>query len=90
MVKYDCIYKLHNILSLLLYHPQVPKVQQLLRECTELPGSEDVLLGSGPDTDTDAETSVARFSTSATDRVSHSVLTVLAAPHHHSKEHSQK
>ncbi|XP_047536881.1 integrator complex subunit 1 [Vanessa atalanta] len=73
----------HPLLLLLLYM-KVPKVLQLLRECEDLPPATPQLLVAGE------ARAVARRSTSATDRVAHALLTALAAPHHHSKEHSQK
>ncbi|XP_045776448.1 integrator complex subunit 1 isoform X2 [Maniola jurtina] len=76
--------KAHPLLLLLLYM-KVPKILQLLRECEERPPAtfDDIAPAD--------MMSAARRSTSATDRVSHSLLTTLAAaPPHHSKEHSQK
>ncbi|CAH0728666.1 unnamed protein product, partial [Brenthis ino] len=70
----------HPLLLLLLYM-KVPKVLQLLRECEALPGAGARRL---------ARADAARRSTSATDRVAHALLTALAAPHHHSKEHAQR
>lgn len=59
---------------------------QLLRECEELPPA-----APRPVADP-ASRAAGRRSTSATDRVAHSLLTALAAPapHHHSKEYTQK
>ncbi|XP_052744112.1 integrator complex subunit 1 isoform X2 [Bicyclus anynana] len=76
--------KTHPLLLLLLYM-KVPKILQLLRECEERPPAVPDVVASA-----DA-LSAARRSTCATDRVSHSLLTMLAAaPPHHSKELQQK
>ncbi|XP_061384409.1 integrator complex subunit 1 [Danaus plexippus] len=71
----------HPLLLLLLYM-KVPKVLHLLRTCGDRPAVLEVSPA--------AVRAAAWRSTSATDKVSHCLLTALAAPHHHSKENSQK
>ncbi|CAK1547521.1 unnamed protein product [Leptosia nina] len=74
----------HPLLLLLMYM-KVPKILQLLRECEERPGSNPL------DIDPPELRAAARSSTSATDRVSHTLLTALAPNIHQSgKEHTQK
>ncbi|XP_072929627.1 integrator complex subunit 1 [Epargyreus clarus] len=73
----------HPLLLLLLYM-KVPKVLQLVRESGARVGSAPALGGA-------ELRGAARASTSATDRVSHALLTALAAaPPVHSKEHTQR
>ncbi|XP_045530676.1 integrator complex subunit 1 [Pieris brassicae] len=73
----------HPLLLLLMYM-KVPKILQLLRECEERPGSAIEVGAPGARLSTGA-------STSATDRVSHTLLTALAPNTYQSgKEHSQK
>lgn len=58
---------------------------QLLRECEALPPAAPRPAGDA------ASRAAGRRSTSATDRVAHSLLTALAAPApHHSKDYTQK
>ncbi|CAH2044847.1 unnamed protein product, partial [Iphiclides podalirius] len=80
----------HPLLLLLLYM-KVPKVVRLVREC----GEREACGGAGAVAA--AERAVgrelaraARASTSATDRVSHALLTALAATHAHSKDLTQR
>ncbi|XP_045502451.1 integrator complex subunit 1 [Colias croceus] len=75
----------HPLLLLLLYM-KVPKVLQVLRESSSRPSAQELKVG-GEDLRL-----AARASTSATDQVSHALLTALAhhAPHAHGKDHSQK
>ncbi|XP_041969387.1 integrator complex subunit 1 [Aricia agestis] len=80
----------HPLLLLLLYL-KVPRVLQLLRESGSRAG--DTARGALEAAAAAGGGSVgatAARSTSATDRVSHALLTALAAPAPHSKENSQK
>ncbi|CAK1583933.1 unnamed protein product [Parnassius mnemosyne] len=77
----------HPLLLLLLYM-KVPKVAGLVRECEQRGCSSAALrtlLAPGA-----ALARAARASTSATDRVSHALLTALAATHAHSKDMTQR
>ncbi|CAG5004543.1 unnamed protein product [Parnassius apollo] len=77
----------HPLLLLLLYM-KVPKVAQLVRECEQRGCSSAALRAlQQPDA---ALARAARASTSATDRVSHALLTALAATHAHSKDMTQR
>ncbi|KAJ0173426.1 hypothetical protein K1T71_010575 [Dendrolimus kikuchii] len=74
----------HPMLLLLLYM-KVPKILQLLQECDVRPPTRSPLQCS------QALRSAASASTSATDRVSHTLLTEIPVNHpQHNKEHSQK
>ncbi|KAG6442018.1 integrator complex subunit 1 isoform X2 [Manduca sexta] len=76
----------HPMLLLLLYM-KVPRVLQLLRECSERAPRQAPLVAPA------ALRDAAALSTSAADKASHTLLTALAAhhPHHpHGKDHSQK
>ncbi|XP_050664599.1 integrator complex subunit 1 [Leptidea sinapis] len=80
----------HPLLLLLLYM-KVPRVVQLLRECegrAARGGAADAVARAADERGRAA----ARASTSATDRVSHTLLTALAASAdaHHSKDHGNK
>ncbi|XP_013170475.1 PREDICTED: integrator complex subunit 1 [Papilio xuthus] len=80
----------HPLLLLLLYM-KVPKIVQLMRESEERGGGgalqslEGLVGGAGGEA-----VRAARASTCATDRVSHALLTALAASHPHSKDLTQR
>ncbi|CAH0400660.1 unnamed protein product [Chilo suppressalis] len=68
---------LHDTTLLPMLYMQVPKIQQLLAECSERPALSAPLLRALQSSSTGRVAS-----TSATDRVSHALLTALAVPHH--------
>ncbi|CAD0204094.1 unnamed protein product [Chrysodeixis includens] len=76
----------HDPLLLLLLYMKVPKILRLLIQSggRGQAGARQAECWGG------ALRAAAARSTSATDRVSHALLTAIAAPHPHSKDHAQK
>nr|XP_049704533.1 integrator complex subunit 1 [Helicoverpa armigera] len=74
----------HDPLLLLLLYMKVPKILPLLLQSGHRNRPPQVLACRA------SLRAAAASSTSATDRVSHALLTAIAAPHPHSKEHTHK